>query len=40
MQHLQLVDELLAYGREYVSRRHGTVGLDADEELGDVWMPD
>jgi hypothetical protein len=40
MKHLQLVDEFLAYGCEYVSRRHGPIGLDADEELGDVRMPD
>lgn len=36
MQHLKLVDELLANGREHITGRDGTVCLDTDEELRDV----
>lgn len=40
MQHLELVDELLAHRGEDVAGRHRAVCLHADEELGDVGVAD
>jgi hypothetical protein len=36
VEHLELVDELLAHRGEDIARRDGAVGLHADEKLRDV----
>lgn len=40
VQHLELVDELLAYRRKHVARRNGSVSLDPNVKLGDIRMSD
>lgn len=40
VQHLELVDEFLAYRCEHVPGRDGSIRLDADEELRDIGVTD